>query len=204
MKQQDLDTLTQAITREAERDRQRILGDGQARAEAIRAQMQVQVAEETAQLVQAAEAKAARAKQETLGAAGLEAQALKVRMRESLLEQVFGRASGAFQTPTQWQDYAAILESLVTEAVEHLGGGKLVVRADEDTLTVLDQALLDRISQATHSELSLGSILLEATGVVVESPDGHVRYDNTLQTRLGRMRAALRAPVYRVLVGDEP
>jgi vacuolar-type H+-ATPase subunit E/Vma4 len=39
-------------------------------------------------------------------------------------------------------------------------------------------------------------------GVIVQSGDGRLRYDNTLQARLNRMRGTLRAPAFRVLMGE--
>ena len=37
---------------------------------------------------------------------------------------------------------------------------------------------------------------------MLETPDGHRRYDNTLETRLARMKDDLRTPIYHILMGD--
>ncbi len=50
--------------------------------------------------------------------------------------------------------------------------------------------------------LRAGEPLARGTGVVLETPDGHRRYDNTLETRLARMQDGLRAPVYHILMGE--
>ncbi|MCU0520788.1 MAG: V-type ATP synthase subunit E family protein [Anaerolineae bacterium] len=218
---QDMEGLRQAISREAERDRQRILGEARVTAEAIRQKAQAEAAEEAAHLVEVAEAKAARIRQETVGVAGLDAQAVKVRARESALELVFSRASESLEAlsdpgrqsgqnrrsePAGW---AAIVEGLLVDAIGHFGRVALVVHADPETHAILEHtgeapSMLDRIGQQVGCQLTLGQLLLGGTGVIVESPDGHLRYDNTLQTRLARMRSGLRAPVYRILVGDNP
>ncbi|MBN1246010.1 MAG: hypothetical protein JXC32_00035 [Anaerolineae bacterium] len=199
---QDMEGLRQAIAREAERDRQRILGEARARVEAIRAQAQAEAVDEAARLVEAAEAKAARLRREAVGTAGLDAQALKVRARESVLGLVFDRAADVFETASALPDYAAIVEGLLIDAIAHLGGAALIIHADADAQAILDHDLLERIGLQTGCELLVGQLLLDGTGVVVESSDGHLRYDNTLQTRLTRMRPTLRTPVYRMLVGD--
>ena len=51
-------------------------------------------------------------------------------------------------------------------------------------------------------QLELGEPLERGTGVVLVTADGHRRYDNTLETRLSRMQAALRTPVYHILMGE--
>ncbi len=52
--------------------------------------------------------------------------------------------------------------------------------------------------------LRVGEPLARGTGIVLETPDGHRRYDNTLETRLARMQNILRASVYHILMGEEP
>ncbi len=206
---QDMEGLRQAITREAERNVQRIASEAQARAEAIRSEAQAQAAEEAARLLEAARLKASRIRQETVGAAELDAQALKVRARESVLDLVFARAAEVFETPSGLPHYPTIAVDLVEDAIAHLRAPELVIHADPETMAALESAdsdgkLLGRISERTGCQVVIGQPLLGGTGVVVESPDGHLRYDNTLQSRLARMRSALRSPVYRILVGEQP
>jgi len=38
--------------------------------------------------------------------------------------------------------------------------------------------------------------------VIVQTPDGHLNFDNTLETRLARMQNPLRADVFRLLTGE--
>ena len=48
----------------------------------------------------------------------------------------------------------------------------------------------------------MGEPLKQGMGVVVQTPDGHRRYDNTLETRMTRLQDAMRNPVYRLLMGE--
>ena len=65
------------------------------------------------------------------------------------------------------------------------------------------KALLD-LQEELAVQLELGDPPERGTGVVLVTADGHRRYDNTLETRLGRMQAALRTPVYHILMGEAP
>jgi vacuolar-type H+-ATPase subunit E/Vma4 len=47
-------------------------------------------------------------------------------------------------------------------------------------------------------------MIAEGTGVMVDADDGRLHYDNTLETRLGRLQGSLRSPVFRVLQGEKP
>jgi vacuolar-type H+-ATPase subunit E/Vma4 len=84
----------------------------------------------------------------------------------------------------------------------------MVILADEVARRVLDEATLQRLEAEAGIEMTLGEVLDQRAGqprrlgVVVQSSDGHLRYDNTLQTRLTRMRGGLRASTFRVLMGE--
>jgi vacuolar-type H+-ATPase subunit E/Vma4 len=69
---------------------------------------------------------------------------------------------------------------------------------------MLDGQVLTDLGQELAVQLELGEPLERGTGVVIVTADGHRRYDNTLETRLDRMQAGLRTPVYHILMGDTP
>jgi vacuolar-type H+-ATPase subunit E/Vma4 len=90
----------------------------------------------------------------------------------------------------------------------------LVILADETARQVLDEETLRRLGEEVGVRMTLArdarlyDALPEETGqqrplgVIVQSADGHLRYDNTLYARLTRMRGALRASAFRVLMGE--
>jgi V/A-type H+/Na+-transporting ATPase subunit E len=147
--------------------------------------------------------KAARIRREAVGSAGLEARAYKTRRRELLIQRVFDEALERLANPTELEDYKAVVKALVGEASEHLGGLDVVkVTGDKATLDLMDQEFLDHLADVIGYHVEVGEPLLQGSGIMLESPDGRLRYDNTFQTRLSRMRSALRASVYRILMGE--
>ncbi|HWT79891.1 MAG TPA: V-type ATP synthase subunit E, partial [Candidatus Methylomirabilis sp.] len=70
------------------------------------------------------------------------------------------------------------------------------------TQKLLSGALLEDISKEMKTELALGNPLEQGTGVMVETEDGHLKFDNTLETRLNRLQGGLRSSVYRILMGE--
>jgi vacuolar-type H+-ATPase subunit E/Vma4 len=51
-------------------------------------------------------------------------------------------------------------------------------------------------------KLTIKGELKQGTGVIVQTEDGRLQYDNTLETRLSRLKNALRSPVYHILMGE--
>ena len=61
---------------------------------------------------------------------------------------------------------------------------------------------MEKISKELKAELSIGSPLDQGIGVIVDASNGHLHYDNTLETRLTRLQNGLRSTVYRLLIGE--
>jgi vacuolar-type H+-ATPase subunit E/Vma4 len=78
------------------------------------------------------------------------------------------------------------------------------LRADERTLKSLEGQPLDEISKELGGNFTVADPLEEGTGVVVDAAGGKIHYDNTLETRLGRLQGSLRSSVYRILMGEKP
>ena len=79
---------------------------------------------------------------------------------------------------------------------------KAIIKADAETQKYFTPQALSAISQELGMELSFGQPLSQGIGVIVETVDGHLQYDNTLETRLSRLQNSLRSPVYQLLNGQ--
>lgn len=122
--------------------------------------------------------------------------------RETLLDSVFNEARKQLSSIEQWSDYNEIAHKLLKEAVQQLGASKILVRADEQTQKEIAKIKLEQLSSELGVEISLGKPLSQGLGVISETVDGHLQYDNTLEIRLERLQNGLRSPVYRILIGE--
>jgi V/A-type H+-transporting ATPase subunit E len=199
-----IQALKSAIMAEATEEVSTILAEAQARAESISQQAQTQAGAEGEAILQRARGEAKALREHTIATAQLEAQTLRLKRREQLLERAFADARQQLSAVPQSPDYAQIASRLLREAVERLGVDEVVVRADEETRRVFGDRALADIGGELGVRLRAGEPLARSTGVVLETPDGHLRYDNTLETRLARMRDVLRTPVYHILMGETP
>jgi vacuolar-type H+-ATPase subunit E/Vma4 len=91
---------------------------------------------------------------------------------------------------------------LLREAVVQLGANPVRVRADEGTRKHLTASVLAAAEKDLKLKIEMGEPLSGVSGVIAETPDGRRQFDNTLESRLARMRPALRAAVHRILMGE--
>jgi len=200
----DLRSLETVITTEARQDAAKITAETESHIESIKRQAHEQSEEQRSAILALARDKAKTLQSQAVTSAQLEAQTLKLERREALLSRVMSEARRGLTGVTEWPDYVNVVCELIREGTEALGADSLVIEADETTRRMLDGQVLTDLEQELAVQLELGEPLERGTGVVIVTADGHRRYDNTLETRLNRMQAALRTPVYHILMGDTP
>ena len=202
--QDNIESLERAIIQEAQGEAQQIVEGAQTQAQIIYQEAESQVKAEGNVMLERARKKADALHSQAEASARIDAQTLKLKRREHLLTQVFDRAREQLASATQWPDYDQVARQMVRDAVEHLGSDNVLVRADPQTQKVLTPDVLAEMSTEIGVYMRPGEPLSEGTGIILETPDGHCRYDNRLETRLARIQSALRASVYHILTGEEP
>ncbi len=200
--EENLETLSRAIFGEARAETEHLKTEAQSKADGIRNRAQLQADAERQEILSQAAREAARLRSQAIATAQLKTRALELDHREKLLDQVFGAVRQELGAVPQRADYEQVVVLLIREAMAQLKAGEVKVRADEHTQRLLTASLLEQVSRDTHAHLSPGNTLEKGTGVIVHAADGHLQFDNTLETRLVRLQGALRSTVYHVLMGD--
>ncbi len=199
----DIDALKGAIMEEAQRDARQILDEAEAKTSSILRPVEREVGAQSEEIVARAEEQTESYRRHAISAARLSAQNLKLQQREKLLNCVFEAASEKLTKLPDAEEYSKIVQHLIRQAVTRLEVDAAVLHADARTREILDgEGLLDGLARELGVELRFGDHLEQRLGVIVETPDGRYRYDNTFTSRLERMREDLRNPVYRILMSQ--
>jgi V/A-type H+-transporting ATPase subunit E len=198
----NMQALARAVLHEARADAAQVMASAQAKADHIRQQAEARAADERKQILEAAKQEAAAMRKQAMAAAEVKARMLLLDRREKLLASVFDSVRERLPTVQQRKDYAEIVRRLVLEAAKYIGSDKAEIRADPRAQQLLTDEVLAALSKQSGTQLQLGEPVQGRTGAVVQSLDGHRRYDNTLEARLSRNLDALRPSVYRLLMGE--
>lgn len=203
-KTNNVPALEQAIMRIARQEAQTILDEAHDKAAAIRAQAQAHAEAASAAIRHAAEARVPQIVEQAAAKAQMEAQMLKLQRREEAIERAFTGARQRLATLPQRAGYAAIARHLLDEAITLLDSDTCIIHADAQTQTLLTGEFLAASEREHHVTLRLGEPLADESGpgIVLTTPDGRRRYDNTFTARLTRIQDSLRAEIYHVLAGD--
>jgi vacuolar-type H+-ATPase subunit E/Vma4 len=198
--QERIQVLARAIQGEVRGETEEILANARTKADDMRQHAQEQAAAERTRILQRAAQEAQRIRSQAIAVARSRARTLQLERREKLLDDAFEAAGQQLASIQQRPDFGEVAARLLREALIHLQANRARVRADERTRTLLTEEVVDQISRDVQVEF--GPPLTTGVGVIVETTDGHRKYDNTLETRLGRMQDALRLPVYHLLLAE--
>jgi vacuolar-type H+-ATPase subunit E/Vma4 len=200
---ENIQALTRTVLNEAHAEAGQILDEAQAQAQAVRERAQARASAERAEILARATQEAERLRGQAIASAQLQARTAELERREELLNSVFDAARQQIAHVQQRADYDQIAHDLLRQALITLGADTVLIRADERTQTVLTDRVLAEISADLGVQVTQGTPLEHGVGLIVQTADGHREYDNTLEARLRRLQNTLRAPVLRLLRGED-
>jgi len=198
----NLDRLSKEIFKQAESETGQILAEAKEKAEEIRKRARQEAADEKARILNQAERDAERLRSQAVATTHMKARTLQLESREKLLTEVFDSARQKLIEVQQRNDYEAIVKRLILEAVAQLGTEQVKIKADKATAKVITDKMLKEIAVEFKGKIELAGTLEKGTGIIASTEDGHLTFDNTLETRLAHLETELRSPVYHVLMGE--
>jgi V/A-type H+/Na+-transporting ATPase subunit E len=134
-------------------------------------------------------------KRQVIGAAELEVRNDQLKSMERAVNHVFEAATKEV-TELSGVAHEKALARLIEEGLEVIGPSAVVYCSSKDS-----KAVSASLKSLGH-KLKMGEDSIETMGgVVLASPDGSIRFDNTFEARLERMRPELRKEVAGVLTG---
>jgi V/A-type H+-transporting ATPase subunit E len=200
----EIERLERAVLTEARDEADQMKAEAKAKADDIHRRAQDQAESARKEILDRAHKDAERLRGQAAATAQLKARSLELQQREQLLDRVFKTAMERLPEIQDRPDYDEIAASLLREALTQLRVKQAEVKADDVTERSLNKRALNEVSKDLEGEFKLGDSLKEGRGIIVDAADGRLHYDNTLETRLARLQAGLRASVYKVLMGAKP
>ena len=156
--------------------------------------------EAVAKIIEAGNKQAESLTRQITGSAELRSRNLQLRAIEEAVGEVFEMAMAkvAKASPVE---YEKAITHLLTEAVEFIGPEARVGCSAKDKKVV--SAAIKKLNHDS-SKLTLDDEDVSTIGgVVLTSPDGTVKFDNTFEARLERLKPMLRREVAGLLAGGE-
>ena len=197
--------IIQEINREAEQKIQYILSEAQKEAEKIKAEARKRAEARAEWILRKAQTQAETEKQRIIANARLEVRKKRLEIQEALIREVIDALRERLAELPE-DEYFPMLVDLTAKAIEELGAERVILKSNARTLGLIRDrfdefkgALSEKLGREVSIEL--GDEVQTIGGVVVETPDGAVRVDNTFEARIERFEGELRAEIAKALFG---
>jgi V/A-type H+-transporting ATPase subunit E len=125
-----------------------------------------------------------------IGSADIEARNKQLLLLEEAVEKVFSKALDQISNVDRSGDYSNLIKSLLKEATQILGTSEITVFTNAKDKGVVQSIL----SQFPGAELSSDTIDCIG-GIIAKSKDGTVKFDNTLDARIERLKPLIRKEI---------
>jgi vacuolar-type H+-ATPase subunit E/Vma4 len=198
----NIERLSRDILQQAETDAEQVLLEAKNKADQIIKQAEEEASAEKARILERAKRDSDRIRSQAVATTQLKARTMMLESRENLLKEVFKEAQQKLSSVQQYSDYNVIIERLVMEAISQMTSNNVVIRADKKTSQLLADSILNSLASKYSGTIELGDVLENKIGVIASTSNGHLNYDNTLETRLEKLTNELRSPVYHLLQGE--
>jgi vacuolar-type H+-ATPase subunit E/Vma4 len=198
----NLDRLSKEIFSQAESETTQLLAEAKDKASEVRKRGRQEAEDEKARILDQAKREADRLRGQAIATTQMKARTMQLESREKILKEVFEAARKNLSSVQQWNDYDDIVKKLIIEAASQLGSKKIKVKADKITGKLISDKMLKEIAAEFDGKIEMAEPLQKGTGIVAETEDGHLTFDNSLETRLAHLENELRSPVYHVLMGE--
>ncbi|WP_297418634.1 V-type ATP synthase subunit E [Thermococcus sp.] len=197
--------IIQEINREAEEKIQYLLSEAREEGKKIKTEARERAEAKAEWILRKAKTQAEIEKQRIIANARLEVRKKRLQIQEGLIREVIEALRERLANLPE-EDYFPMLVNLTARAVEELGTESIVVRSNEKTLNIVSgklgefkKALTEKLGNRV--DVKLGEPVKTIGGVIVETPDGTVRVDNTFDARIERFESELRAEIAKALFG---
>jgi len=123
--------------------------------------------------------------------------------KEDLVDSAFEKAIIKLKNFVKTNEYHNYLLKLVVDASEKIGQKDLVVQVNAKDEGWFTQDTLNSLSKKLHRELTLSDKTGDYIGgCIIQTEDGKIIYDVTLDIRLQELKSVLRVEVAKMLFGE--
>ena len=125
-----------------------------------------------------------------VGSADIETRNKQLLLLEDAVDKVFSKALDQISNVDRSGDYSNLIKSLLEESTQILGTSEITVFTNAKDKDVVQSAL----SQFSEAELSSDTIDCIG-GIIAKSKDGTMKFDNTLDARIERLKPLIRKEI---------
>lgn len=155
---------------------------------------------ERTRIVESAKKQADNLKRQIVGSSRLAARNQELVMIENAVNRAFDEAHKKLSSSRDRQSYRTLMASAIEESVSSVGSDEVVVECNRNDADLVRKIADDLQKRNTKVKISVSDQYIDAIGGIrVKSADGTMTYDNTIDSRIERLKPLIRKNIAQML-----
>ncbi|AIC16549.1 archaeal A1A0-type ATP synthase, subunit E [Nitrososphaera viennensis EN76] len=158
---------------------------------------------ERARIIESAKKQAENLKRQIVGSSRLSARNKELLMIETDVNEAFERAKAWLASSSKDDSYRSLLARVVEESIPSVGSDDVIVECNKNDAEQVKKIVADLSKKNPKLKARVSDQPINAIGGVrVKSADGTMSFDNTLDSRIERLKPLIRKNIARMLRGE--
>jgi V/A-type H+-transporting ATPase subunit E len=154
---------------------------------------------ERTRIIESAKKQAENLKRQIVGSGRLAARNQELLMIETAVNNAFEEARKKLATSGGKDSYRALMSTIIEESIGSVGTGEVVIECNKSDTELVKKILAGMQNRSARVSDQHIDVL---GGIRVKSADGTMTYDNTLDSRIERLKPLIRKNIAQMLRGE--
>ena len=158
---------------------------------------------ERTRIVESAKKQAENLKRQIVGSGRLAARNQELLMIENAVNNAFEEARKKLATSGGKDSYKALMSTIIEESVSSVGSGEVMIECNKNDAELVKKIVSDLQKKNSKVQAKVSDKSIDVLGGIrVKSADGTMTYDNTLDSRIERLKPLIRKNIAQMLRGE--
>ena len=153
-------------------------------------------------IVVGAQKQAENLRRQIVGSSRLAARNKQLVLIETAVNDAFEKAKAKLASSNKQESYKVLIITMLENSISAIGSDEVIVECNKNDLDIVKNAITDLSKNKVRVKVSDKPINVIG-GIRVRSADGSMTYDNTLDSRIERLKPLIRKNIVHMIRGEE-
>jgi V/A-type H+-transporting ATPase subunit E len=142
-------------------------------------------------------------KRQIVGSSRLSARNRQLVLIESAVNDTFEKAKKILASSNKENSYRLLMRKILKDSVTMIDSDQVIVECNKNDIELVEKAISDSFNDNNKKKINMSDHPLNAIGgIKVTSADGSMTFDNTLDSRIERLKPLIRKNIAQMLRGE--
>lgn len=152
-------------------------------------------------IVESAKKQAENLKRQIIGSSRLTARNKELLLIESAINEIFEKAKERLQSRTDEKSYKELIRKMIEDSISKLESTEIIIECNKDDYELVKKVIQDLSSNKNNKiKLTISKKPIDiAGGIRARSDDGTMTLDNSMESRIERLKPLIRKEIVQLL-----